>query len=209
MWVDAVISDNPQAWNDGMSMAARVLRGAGRSQSAAVLKSLVRPIYPQSDEAAFDQVWPQYRAVTPRLAIARQVDSTVVLARPNLADVVGILSSQTMSLLAGRVRNRQLRYDGYDLELMQLRPAHLVVETAAFADCFGWQHALTLNDPSATAELAALVCKARAVGINCVLLHDSTDQRFPLASRITGLFHHFVADAEDVLAVLDQSALEA
>ncbi len=206
---DPGIAARPDAWNDALSEAARLLRAQGRGKSAAVLARSVRPVLPVDDDCAFALVRPQFRGATPRLAIARHVGPVEAPAQPGAADVVGILSPETARLLGRRVLEPQLRFDGYDLQIVRLRPAHLVVETSALRACFGWQHALTLGDPSATAELAALVRKARSAGIGCVLLHEGTDHRFPLVSRIADLFHHVLPDAAELPKVLNQAAAAA
>lgn len=161
------------------------------------------------NDPAFYLVRPQFRKMTPRLAIARHVGPADVPVQPGPADAVGIMRPDTVRILGERVLDAQLSFDGYDLQMIRLRPAHLVVETSALCGCFGWQHALTLSDPSATAELAALVRKARSAGINCALLHDNAEHRFPLVSRIADMFHHVLADAAKLPDVLDQAPAAA
>lgn len=202
MFAEKKTALDARAWNTAMEIAARSLRELGRRKSADDLTHFLRPVYPENVDVAFGMVRPQYRRGTPRFTVDQNVPSARIQATRDLADIVGILTPATIAALDGRVGQGSLPYDGYDVALVQMMPKHLVIEAAAFADRFGWEHALTLSDPAATVELAAMAMKARAARINCVLVYDNTDHRYPLASRITDLFDHVLTDSRDLARVL-------
>lgn len=86
-----------------------------------------------------------------------------------------------------------LPYDRYDAGWQDADrahpvPSHLVIEVEELSRRFGWEHALTLRDPPATVELAAMLRKARAAGIVTVLVPPAEGHRFPLLSRLLPLF---------------------
>lgn len=102
--------------------------------------------------------------------------------------VVGIFGPKIAAQLGEKAALRSLPFDGYDQEWQNLRPSHLIIETEALGDSFGWEHALTLRDPAATAELAVLLERARHLGIRTLLISPRDISRFPLLSRVQELF---------------------
>lgn len=102
--------------------------------------------------------------------------------------VVGIFSAELAAQLGDKSALRSLPFDGYDQLWQSLRPSHLVIEAEALGETFGWEHALTLRDPAATAELAVLLERARHLGIRTLLVSPRDISRFPLLSRVQELF---------------------
>lgn len=123
--------------------------------------------------------------------------------------IVGIMSPESATLLGSVVISRELPYDRYDADWPLLRPTHLLIDVDHLSSSPGWEHAFTLNDPSTTVELAAMLMKARGLGLRTVLVAPSVAYRFPLLSRARPLFDIVIGRDEVGLDALTVQTTEA
>lgn len=128
-----------------------------------------------------------------------QILATAVAARR----ITGIMGDALRAGLGERAASAPLPFDRYDLAWGTPVPGYLVIEPGALAQNPGWEHALTLRDPPATVELAVMLRKARAAGIRTVLVSPRETSRFPLLSRVAGLFDVTLPPEADVAEALD------
>lgn len=191
------ITTDLHARNRMLADAANVLGKAGRGRSATILRRHRRPDLADGPAQTALGVRARFLAPTPGYQIAERL-SLAPAAISSQQDIIGIVGPTTARLLRHRVIDAALPYDGHDRALFDRAPRFLMIEADALADRFGWQHALTLRDPAATAELVTMVQKARSVGIVTVLVRPAEAHRFPLLSRVLEVFDHVIAKAADI-----------
>ena len=137
-------------------------------------------------------------------SVASAPVGTSILARTAVSDprVVGIMRPDVAAAIGDAVRATVLPFDRYDAEWPILRPTHLVIDVDGLRDVWGWEHAFMLTDPSTTVEMAALLMRAKGLGVRTVLVEPSEPYRFPLLSRARSLFDVCVARGDVDAAVL-------
>lgn len=112
-----------------------------------------------------------------------------ILSQTVTADrVVGIMGETLRQALGDRAAQANLPFDRYETAWGTPVPGTLLIEAEALSQAPGWEHALTLRDPPATVELAAMLHKARAAGIKTVLVVPHDSHRFPMVSHVAALF---------------------
>lgn len=182
-----------QTRNGLLSYAAGVLRELGRETSAGIMDRYLRlDLTDPAAQTAYG-VRTRFQAPTPGYQIAERLH--LAAAGPHWKKnrvAIGIVRDETAQHMQPFLIQADLPYDGYDRALADHAPDMLVIEADALAQKFGWQHALTLRDVSATAELATMVQKARAAGIIAILIRPANTHRFPLLSRVVDAFDHVV-----------------
>lgn len=184
---------DPRNRNRLLSHAAGILRDLGRSNSAGVMDRYLRPDLTDPAAQTAYGVRARFQPPTPGYQIAERLN--LAAAGPHWKKnrgAIGIVRDETAQHMQPFLIQADLPYDGYDRALADYAPDMLVIEADALAQKFGWQHALTLRDVSATAELATMVQKARAAGITAVLIRPANTHRFPLLSRVVDAFDHVV-----------------
>lgn len=186
-------TQNPRSRNLLLTQAAAVLHRLGRDGSAKVMRRYLRPDLTDAKAQSEAGVRARFQPPTPGYQIAERLNLTSDGSYWK-SDVIGIVREGTANQLRHYLIPTDLPFDGYDRILSENAPAYLVIEADALAERFGWQHALTLRDPAATAELALLVQKARAAGIKAILIRPVQVHRFPLLSRVVDIFDHVVDD---------------
>ncbi len=98
--------------------------------------------------------------------------------------IAGILGDGLRTAWADQITDATLSFDRYDRSWDRSKPSHLVIDANQLPCEFGWEHALTLRDPTATVEMAAMLQKARMAGIVTVLVEPQESHRYPLLPRI-------------------------
>lgn len=188
-----------QTRNRLLSHASKVLHDLGRIESAKLLNRYLRTDITDTKAQIANGIRPAFEPPTPGYEIAEHLQLMPTrnhLQKKNAA--IGIVSDQAAQKMQPFFVKADLPYDGYDRTWAEHAPDMLVIEAEALAEKFGWQHALTLRDVSATAELATMIQKARAAGMTTILIRPAAAHRFPLLSRVADAFDHVVDNSIEI-----------